>query len=96
MNYTKAQQSWRKNMKAVAKKVTVMKTIVVEAAASQVSLEVDGCVVDARCDTIKEAKALARRFVSMDYAREAEAELLGYARVLVNGENVFDVFGSES
>lgn len=71
-----------------------MKTIIVLAATSQAALDADGAAVETTCETVKEAKERARHYVSEAYARAAELNApLGYARVLVDGENVFDIGG---
>jgi len=66
----------------------------VEAAATQKDALDGQCVaIDTYCDTIKEAKARARHFLSDEYQRLAEMSYpLGYARVLRDGECVADFF----
>jgi hypothetical protein len=69
-----------------------MKTILVLAAPSQAVLDNDGASVESKADTLKEAKQRARYYLTADYAKTTEmAEPFGYARVLVDGENVFDL-----
>jgi hypothetical protein len=53
-----------------------------------------GCVIDHECDTVKEAKARAKRFLTEEYRRNSEASArLAYSQVTVNGECVQDYFG---
>jgi hypothetical protein len=66
--------------------------IVVQAGISQHDLENRGATVAFRFDTLKEAKAHARYYLSPAYTRKSETSTpLGYARVLVDGEVVYDV-----
>lgn len=68
------------------------KSIRVLAATTQGALETDGALVESNCETIAEAKSRARYYTTADYARAAElSSPIGYARVVVNGECVFDV-----
>ena len=68
------------------------KKIVVEAAYSQEQLENDGAAATCECETLAEAKRKANFYTSKEGARYHEMDApLGYARVLVDGENVFDV-----
>ena len=66
----------------------------VEAAWSLSAVEAGECdVVNESCGTLKEAKAKARHYLTDEYRRSSESRFrLGYARVLVNGECVFDEF----
>ena len=69
------------------------KQITVEAAWCQAAVEQGQCDVVNEVDTIKEAKAKARHYLTDEYRRASEASFrLGYARVMVNGECVFDQF----
>lgn len=70
-----------------------MKTITVLAAHTQ------GAVLDHQCDvvesfdTIKEARAYAKRTLTDEYQQQNEmSEPIRYAQVLVNGECVSDYF----
>lgn len=68
------------------------KSIRVLAATTQDDLDADGALVESDCETLAEAKRRARYYTTADYARMAELSApIGYARVVVNGECVFDV-----
>lgn len=68
------------------------KSIRVLAALTQSALDSDGAAVESSWETVGEAKRRARYYTSTAYARMAElSEPLGYARVVVDGECVFDV-----
>lgn len=65
----------------------------VEAAYSREDMMKGQCVVCEECDTVTEAKALAKRLVSLDFARVAIlTERLRFARVLRLTECVFEAF----
>lgn len=61
--------------------------ITVEAASTREAVESSQCDVVRQCDTIKEAKAYARRTLTDEFAREAEAsEPNRFSRVICDGE----------
>jgi hypothetical protein len=71
------------------------KRIVVLAAASIDALETMGADVEMEFDTIKEAKAHAMYYTSEAFRVVSEASSrLGYSRVLVNDECVWDHFAA--
>ena len=70
------------------------KTITVLAATSQDTLETDA--FQTTWDTLKEAKARAKYYLTEEYAQVSESARLGYAQVLVNGECVADFFAKEA
>jgi hypothetical protein len=71
------------------------KKIEVLAAENQEDLENLGAnYYSDHCDTIKEAKILAKRYLTEEYRISAESSVkMGYSQVLVNGECLYDFFG---
>lgn len=68
-----------------------MKTITLLVALSREALDNDGATLSGTCDTVKEAKIRARYYMSAKYAKRAElSEPLGFARVTIDGEVVFE------
>jgi len=69
------------------------KVITVQAAVNQYALESNGADVEYDVDTTLEAKYRGRYYCTRDYMRDCESTVrLTYARVLVNGECVWDYF----
>lgn len=69
------------------------RVIQVLAAASIDALDERGYDVDSfHCDTLKEAKELAKYYISDEYANVSESDPLGYSRVVVDGMCVADYF----
>lgn len=70
------------------------KTITVLAAVSLEQLENDGCDVEQECETIAHAKKRAKYYLTEEYMRSSESTtMLGYSRVVVNGQCEYDFFG---
>ena len=68
------------------------KSIRVLAARSQFDLDTSGAEVESSCEQVTHARARARYYTSPEYAEAAELDApLGYARVVADGENIFDV-----
>ena len=73
--------------------MTKAKQIRVYASWSQDDLENHGAQFEQICDTIKEAKAVAKNVLTTAYARSGEMkEPFGYSQVVVNGEVLHDYF----
>jgi len=69
-----------------------MNTYIIQAASTRESLESDGAVIEGTCETLRAAHKRARYYVTDIFASRAElSSTLGYARVILNGENIFDV-----
>jgi uncharacterized protein (DUF1330 family) len=72
----------------------MVKVIKVLAAANLDELENDGAAIVMEFDTVKEAKKHAQYYTSEAFRVVSEAsQRLGYSRVTVNGECVYDHFG---
>lgn len=69
------------------------KTIEVRAARTQEAVLDHQCDVVHTFDTVKEAKARARQYLTDDYQQLSEAsEPLTYAQVVADGEVLYDYF----
>ncbi len=65
------------------------KLIVVRIAESRERLEEDGCAIEHVCETVKQAKSLARYYLTSEYFKLAElSQPLRFAMVLVDGVSV--------
>lgn len=70
-----------------------MKHIEVRAARTQTAVLNHSCDAVQTCDTIGEAKRLARHYLTDDYQRLCEmSEPLQYAQVVVNDQCLYDFF----
>ena len=67
--------------------------ITVRMAESQENAESNGWSDTVERDTVKEAKELARRVLTAEYARQNEmSQPFGYSQVVCDGEVVYDYF----